>query len=59
MKTHLHSEQFDGHLHAECCAGSDIDGLRIVGETAFGQMRRKDRCAKCTRANWPYGGDPK
>lgn len=59
MKTHLHSEQFDGHLHAECCAGSDYNGLKIVGERTFGALPAKERCRRCTKLNWPYGGDPK
>ena len=30
-KTHLHSEQFDGHLHAVCCTIKNEDKAKIVG----------------------------
>lgn len=59
-KIHLHSEQFDGWLHAECGAG-DVEAPNpwIVGEDVFSELPRAKRCARCTAYNWPKGfGDP-
>ena len=56
---HLHSEQFDGHLHAECGAGDwKPPSLRCVGADDFEKLPRSKRCLKCTRYWWPNGGDP-
>lgn len=58
MKIHLHCEEFDGALHAQCGA---IDVLppssRIVSEDDFEQTPRNQRCRKCAEYCWPYGGE--
>jgi hypothetical protein len=58
-KVHLHSEQFDGFLHAACGA-VDIAGPspRVVGEDDFEKTHRKNRCRKCVKDMWPSGGEP-
>lgn len=56
-KAHLHSEQFDGHKHAECGAG-DGDHIRILFEEDFEVLPRAERCSKCTRYWFPNGQDP-
>jgi hypothetical protein len=59
MKTHLHSEQFDGHLHAACCrAPFDPKGPdpRIVGEDEFGALPASEQCSYCRREMYPHGG---
>lgn len=54
MKAHLHSEQFDNCLHAECGA-ADGEGHRILLEDAFEALPRSERCHKCSAYNWPFG----
>lgn len=59
MKVHLHSEQFDGWLHAECGAGDwDADSPRCLGSDEFEKLPRARRCSRCTRSWWPHGGSP-
>jgi len=60
MKIHLHEEQFDGWKHSACYRLSEPpEGVRIAFEEAFSKLPRAQRCAICTRANWPKGfGDP-
>jgi hypothetical protein len=58
-KTHVHSEQFDGSLHAWCCAGSSHDGTKVVVENDFAAIPYADRCRKCAADQWPRGGEPK
>jgi hypothetical protein len=61
MKTHLHSEQFDGHLHAACCrAPFDPKGPdpRIVGEDEFETLPASKQCGHCRREMYPHGGGP-
>jgi len=61
MKVHLHSEQFDGYLHAACYRAPfdpPAPDPRIVGEDDFEKLPRAARCHYCTRINWPRGGDP-
>lgn len=55
-KFHLHSEQFDGWLHAECGAGDvATPNPWVLGEKDFSDMPRDKRCARCSKYNWPYG----
>lgn len=52
MKIHLHSEQFDGYLHAACCrCPFDPPGPdpRIVGEKDFHRLPRERQCYYCRR----------
>lgn len=65
MKIHMHSEQFDGHLHAACCrfphdpAPGEPIAQFIVDEEVFSELPRVKRCYYCTQINWPKGfGDP-
>lgn len=60
MLVHLHSEQFDGYLHAECGAGDwKPDSKRCREADDFEKLSRTERCPKCTRYWWPHGyGDP-
>lgn len=61
MKIHLHSEQFDGYLHAECGRlDSDVRYAphpNIVGTDDFEAAPARKRCRICARANWPHGGE--
>jgi hypothetical protein len=58
-KIHLHSEQFDGYLHAECGAGDWKPPSKLyVGADEFTKLPRRKRCKKCTAYWWPRGGDP-
>ena len=59
-KTHLHSEQFDGHLHAVCCTIKNEDKAKIVGGgDQFEDTPYDQRCRKCSEENWPNGGEPR
>jgi hypothetical protein len=58
-KVHVHEEQWDGHLHAWCAAGSSHDGTLVVTEDAFGSIPRQQRCRRCADDQWPRGGEPK
>jgi len=56
MKIHLHSEQFDGWLHAECGAGDwKPASRRCVASDEFERLRRTERCPKCSRYWFPNG----
>lgn len=57
-KVHLHSEQFDGHLHAACCRILfDPPGPHpmILGEDEFALVPREKRCHYCSVINFPHG----
>lgn len=57
-KVHLHSEQFDGWLHAECGAGDRQRPFRlIVSADDFEITPYRRRCRKCARYWWPTGGE--
>jgi hypothetical protein len=60
LPTHLHAEQFDGHLHAACnrLGGLEAPSPRIVGEDDFDKLTKWQRCRYCARINWPRGGEP-
>lgn len=53
MKTHLHSEQFDGHLHAWCGRGGET--AKVVPEDAFEATEPAQRCQLCDREWFPNG----
>ena len=57
---HIHSEQFDGWMHAECGAGDwEAPSDKCAYPDDFEKMPRANRCKKCTRYWWPRGfGDP-
>lgn len=56
---HLHSEQFDGHLHAVCGAGDWFPpNSRCVSGDAFEAVARISRCRRCAAYWWPMGGEP-
>lgn len=61
MLIHLHSEQFDAYMHAQCGAGdwprSGRAALRCVGEDAFEALPSARRCRKCS-AYWFPNGEP-
>ena len=57
MKTHLHDEQFDNHLHAACgrtdgVSPNDLRARFFVEDLE--KVPRADRCRRCAR----YGGEP-
>ena len=57
-KHHLHSEQFDGWLHAQCGSGDvPYPNKKIVGEDEFEKLPRQERCRKCAAYYWPHGGE--
>jgi len=57
-KVHIHSEQFDGWLHAECGAGDwQPPNPRCVSEDDFEKVPRPMRCIACDRYWWPNGDD--
>jgi hypothetical protein len=59
VTVHLHSEQFDGWLHAQCGAGDwEAPNPRCVAEGEFEKLPSGERCVTCTRDYWPRGGDP-
>jgi hypothetical protein len=55
-KIHLHSEQFDGYLHAAC--GRADESARILTDDAFASAPPAERCAYCSREYWPHGEWP-
>lgn len=55
MKTHVHSEQFDGHRHAWCGRATDESKAKIVGEDEFAATDPAQRCAICDRDQFPRG----
>ena len=60
-KVHLHSEQFDRALHAECGRldkPSKWGDGRIVTEEEFEATPRVNRCKLCAMRYWPHGGEP-
>ena len=61
MKIHLHSEQFDGYLHA-ACGCLDLhpdDGENIIlDEDRFDAAASCMRCRKCEREMYPHGVPP-
>lgn len=58
MKVHLHSEQFDGWLHAECGAGDwEPPNIRCLDAEEFEKLPDEKRCKKCS-AYWWLGGGP-
>lgn len=57
-KAHLHSEQFDGHLHTACGRAGNEERVRILTEDDFAKLPRAERCAYCTNIEFPHGGDP-
>jgi hypothetical protein len=55
-KVHLHSEQFDGWLHAQCGAGEWKSGSpRCVEADEFEKLPRAMRCKHCSRYWFPNG----
>lgn len=56
-RVHIHSEQFDGCLHAACGA-IDAEGPRhscIEFEEEFMKLPRKVLCDKCVELEFPHG----
>ena len=51
MKVHLHSEQFDGHMHSWCGRG----GHHAVDEKTFEATNPSLRCKLCDREWFPNG----
>lgn len=49
-KTHLHSEQFDGHPHPWCGRGTTA-----VDSDTFEATNPEDRCKFCDREWFPRG----
>lgn len=62
MKVHLHSEQFDRHLHAACGTVRTMtpeEGENIIlGEDRFEKVAKVLRCRLCAKEMWPRGGEP-
>lgn len=52
-KIHLHSEQFDGYLHAAC--GRADETARILTDDDFEAAPEADICAYCAREYCPHG----
>lgn len=58
-KIHLHSEQFDGHLHAECGAGDwSRPSERCLDADEFEVLPSARRCRRCSRYWFPNGDPP-
>lgn len=62
MKHHLHSEQFDGALHASCgrfphdpFPGEKYSDFILTSETAFANLDKIDRCQYCEADQFPHG----
>lgn len=49
-KVHVHSEQFDGHMHPWCGRGSTA-----VTEETFEATPESERCKICDRDQFPNG----
>ena len=49
-KLHLHTEQFDGHMHAWCGRGDTA-----LYEGQFNATDRERRCKLCEREQFPHG----
>lgn len=50
MKTHLHDEQFDGHIYPWCGRGNNA-----VIASEFEATPPDQRCALCDREWFPFG----
>ena len=58
-KVHLHSEQFDNWLHAECGGGDWARGSpRCVDADEFERLPNATRCSKCSDYWFPNGAPP-
>lgn len=62
MKYHVHSEQFDGALHAGCCRfphdpfpGEKFSSYILTSVSDFAKLPAKKRCKYCEIDHFPYG----
>lgn len=65
MKYHLHSEQFDGALHAACFRfphdpfpGEKYSKFILTDVKSFVRLDKDKRCKFCEREEFPHGGIP-
>lgn len=62
MKYHLHSEQFDGALHAACCRfphdpfpGEKYSEFILTEANEFAKIKKEKRCQYCESEEFPHG----